>query len=158
MIVVGPNWPGSHAAVRVDNAGGGAPVLFDPGGSYGESTRGSGGYFEGTEANLTKYARYHARQEPVLVLRFKTTPEQEAEIAERFGYDSEEGTEDTTPGLCASSVSSSLSGIGPFSSLSPTLFPSTITRELFPKADSWSAFVPGSVNFRSGNMTMVRAP
>ncbi|MDP3500224.1 MAG: RHS repeat-associated core domain-containing protein [Myxococcales bacterium] len=156
VIITGGAWPGTHAAVRVDNGGSGDPVLFDPGGSYGGSTRPSGGYFEGSDANLGPFAGYHGRGEPVLVLRFPTTAAQEADIASRFGYGSAAGPQDVTPGLCAATVSSALSGIGPFSSLQPTVFPASLARSLFPSASSWSLYAPGPVNVRSGNIRVWR--
>lgn len=97
---------GTHAAVRVDNAGGGTPVLFDPSGNYRDSTRGSGGFFEGDEASLAPYLRYHTKQgDGVLMFSFDTTPAEEAEIAKRSGYDTDEGPVDPRGLNCAETVS-----------------------------------------------------
>jgi hypothetical protein len=123
---------GTHAAIRVDNGGEGKPVLFDPGGSYKDGQgRGSGGYFEGDEAALAAFLEYQTSAgEGVHVFNFDTTPEQEAQIASNFGYGTEEGVGDVTPGLCALAVSEAISGVGPFKDVSPTVFPSKLNRQL----------------------------
>jgi len=111
---------GYHAALRVDNGGGGQPVLFDPGGSYhfGKEPRGSGGYFEGEEANLSAFTKWQKDDgDTPVVYRFNTTPEEEKLIASRFGYSpdaSKDSASDPGAGNCSKAVSTALSGVGPF--------------------------------------------
>lgn len=122
---------GTHAAVRIDNAGTGESVLFDPSGSYEDATRGSGGFFEAEEARLGPYIRHHTKQgDGVLVYYFDTTPEEEAEIARRFGFYSDEGPRDPRGLNCALTVSSNLAGVGPFRDLQPTSFPGNLSQQL----------------------------
>ncbi|MBZ4417792.1 PA14 domain-containing protein [Myxococcus sp. RHSTA-1-4] len=123
---------GTHVAIRVDNAGDGEPVLFDLGGSYTvDGERGSGGYFEAEQAALGPYIKYHVDSgDGVLIYNVNTAPEDERKIAENFGYHDPAGTHDITPGLCVSAVSSSISGVGPFKEIKPTLFPGNFSRQM----------------------------
>jgi RHS repeat-associated protein len=112
---------GYHAAIRVDNDGAGQPILFDPGGSYQydpHEPRGSGGYFNGQQASLEKFVNWQKEDgDRPFVYKFDTTPEQEALIASRFGYNpdpSKDEAKDPGAGDCSKAVSSAISGVGPF--------------------------------------------
>jgi hypothetical protein len=152
----GPFLYGSHAALRVDNVGNGEPVIYDPGGSYGGVERGSGSGLEGKLAELDRFGRYQARHaDLVVILNFETTPGEEAEIASRFGYDSDQGIEDPGGGMCAISVSNVVSGVGPFRNVPHTWFPGSLLRSAWPTASSFRAYVPGPVSRQMGPFTMV---
>jgi RHS repeat-associated protein len=106
-----------HAAVRVDNAG--DPIIYDPGGSYRSATRGSGDAFYGSEADLEPFIDYQTSDGSEVTLhRFRTTPEEETEIAKRIH---EQGGR--LPLLCARGTSQAISGIGPFMNLGSYLTP-----------------------------------
>jgi hypothetical protein len=123
---------GSHAAVRVDNPQG-QPTLYDPAGSYnpidpeqGGPVRGSGDFFEGRTADLESYVKYQqSLGSDVEILRFATTPEQEKEIAKRI-----EAGGGAAPCFCAKETSSTISGVGPFKELQPTMRPGKLSEEL----------------------------
>ena len=127
---------GYHAAIRVDNGGGGQPVLFDPGGSYsfGREPRGSGGFFEGEEASLEAFVKWQASDgDKPFVYRFNTTPEEEAQIAKNFGYKTGGDNEAHDPGAgdCSKAVSNAISGVGPFKKVSKgTRFPGNLEDDL----------------------------
>ena len=112
---------GEHAAVSVSNSG--DPVLYDPGGSYRAGARGSGDAFYGAEADLRAFLRFQRRDRDIVRrIKFRTTPEQEAQIAKRI---SQVGGKQG--GFCAVGVSQVLDGIGPFSQLgAPFYFPSSL--------------------------------
>ena len=119
---------GTHAAVRVDNGGEGFPSLFDPSGGYQSLDRGSGFFFEGADADLGSYLRYHfGSGDNALVFSFPTTPAKAHEIARRFGYPrayDPQGLEG------ADTVSSALVGTGPSKGLKPTAFPGGLANQL----------------------------
>ncbi|WP_146160125.1 MULTISPECIES: RHS repeat-associated core domain-containing protein [unclassified Stenotrophomonas] len=99
----------THSALFIDSSGQ-VPFLYDPAGSYRESTgmRGGGGIFEGAEdgAVLSEYIKYHSGQgSQVEVTRLDTTVDQENRFkinAENYG--------DRRGFTCARSVSTVLSG------------------------------------------------
>lgn len=97
---------GSHSALYV-NTPGQEPFLYDPAGSYVPSGgRGTGGYFEGDDANLQKYVEYQKSTGSTVVLtNLPTSPEQEAAIKDRAMEIS-----DPRGFSCASSVSGALGG------------------------------------------------
>ncbi|MFO0819074.1 MAG: RHS repeat-associated core domain-containing protein [Pirellulales bacterium] len=97
---------GSHSAVHVSTPGQ-PDFLYDPGGSYGDGKRGSGGFFEGSEADLNNYIKYQKDTgSTVETKKLNTSPDEEKKIRERA-----EELGDTGPFTCASSVSSTLDGI-----------------------------------------------
>jgi hypothetical protein len=123
---------GSHAALRIDNNG--HPVLYDPGGSYaakdaeGQLVESSGrDAFYDEAADLDAFIKYHeSTGSEVETCRFKTTAEQEKQIAERIdeyggGY---------RAGQCSVGVCDMLRGIGPFKDLSVSPFPGSLADEL----------------------------
>ena len=112
---------GSHAAVCDSISG--DPVLYDPGGSYQAGARGSGDAFSGAEADLRAFLRFERKDRDIVRrFKFRTTPAQEAQIAERI---SQVGGKQG--GFCAVGVSQVLDGTGPFSQLgSPFYFPSSL--------------------------------
>lgn len=97
---------GSHAALYISNERGN--FLYDPGGSYLPKTRGSGDFFEGEEANLDEYVKFHTLEEEsrVEIIPIPTTLEQEKKIVQeatnRGGI---------IPGFCALAVSNVLTTI-----------------------------------------------
>jgi RHS repeat-associated protein len=128
---------GYHAAVRVDNGGGGEPVLFDPGGSYQptkDEPRGSSGNFQGKDASLAKYVKWQRDDgDNPVVYRFSTTAEEEKIIASRFGYSpdaSKDASKDPGAGSCASAVSGAVSGVGPFKKIKQVLLPGSLEDQL----------------------------
>jgi RHS repeat-associated protein len=113
---------GSHSAVHI-NTPVEPPFLYDPAGSYNADTRGSGGIFEGNEANLQEFIKYHestgSKVDLVVIL---TTPEQEElmkQKAEEIG--------DLRGFSCASSVSSALSNV--CNDIKPTFWPGRLRRQ-----------------------------
>jgi RHS repeat-associated protein len=139
VIITRDSGFGTHAAVRIDNNG--DPILFDPaGGEYypmdpeGGPARGADGdVFEGPGlehhlADLNAYvSAYTASGSKVELYRFPTTPQQEAEIAQRIWEYDEDGS---TGGFCAVDVSSAIDGIGPFEDLGVHLFPGNLADTL----------------------------
>ncbi len=121
-----------HAAMAISNNG--APVLFDPSGSYpgpeGDSspTRGSGDAFYGDEANFQDYLNYWEpiQGSPPEVTCFATSNQEEAQIADRID---QLVPRDSSLG-CAADVSAALAGIGPFDSLRPTSWPPSLASQL----------------------------
>ena len=103
---------GSHSAVLVDNSG--EPVLYDPAGrAYLPKTRGSGDAFYSEEANLDSYVKaQEATGIRVSVVKIQTSAATDSEIANRI-----DGFESAFPCFCARSVSSALTGLGPFKNL-----------------------------------------
>lgn len=100
---------GSHSGLYITTPGK-EPFLYDPAGGYNPpapAERGSGGIFEGSEANLERYIQYHKDDDSTIELvKIPTTPEQEAAIkkqAEIIG--------DPRGFSCAKSVSAALGGI-----------------------------------------------
>src|SRR5260370_23443528 len=127
---------GDHSAVRIDTGGstyGPGPVLYDPAGSYGGDTRGSGGTFFGDEASLDAYVTYQeGTGSRVYTYRFKTNSQEEAQIAKRI-YE----LGDPRGFSCALSVSAALRGIGPFKNLSKTRLPGRLARQLAQAKDDF---------------------
>jgi hypothetical protein len=123
---------GTHAALYIDNAG--SPILFDPGGSdepNGEP-RGSGGFFEDSDANLQNYIDYQKSTESAVeTYRFQTTTEQEAALVERISP-SDAGPGEGEGGFftCAYHVSRVLQGIGPFRDLDTYRLPGSLADAL----------------------------
>ena len=125
-----------HVGVHVDNPKG-SPVLYDPNGSYRyyETSAYDSNYsyltnpgplFSGDEANLGKYLEHLRKYGPnVETFSFKTTPEEEAVIVSNIEAQG-------TPGVlsCSINTSSAISGVGPFSNVSPTWWPSSLASQL----------------------------
>jgi hypothetical protein len=65
----------------------------------------------------------------VLIFNFPTTPEDEAEIARRLGYN-DDAAHDPRGLNCANTISDALSGVGPFKQLKPTRFPGSLANQL----------------------------
>ena len=133
VIITRDNGFGSHTAVRIDNNG--SPILYDPSGSYfvGDGERGSGAYFEGDDADLNKFIRFHEESgSTVTIYRFPTTPEEEARIAEKImPSDGSNGLGDGGLGFnCAERTSTALQGIGPFENLDTYWFPGNLADAL----------------------------
>ena len=116
---------GTHSAVYVNNSG--SPVLYDPAGSYVPETsgRGSGDWFEGDEADLSSYIKYHLEDSRVGLQFFDTSPEEEKEIVERIKEIGGVGG-----GHCTQAVSSAIQGIGPFEKLRMYTTPEGLQRAL----------------------------
>lgn len=96
---------GSHSALHILTPGEGA-FLYDPAGSYNALARGSGGFFDGGEANLQKYIDYQKGTGSIVrTLTLPTTKAQEEAIKVKI-----EGLGDPRGFSCAASVSSALSG------------------------------------------------
>lgn len=98
---------GSHSATYIDGEHGEAPFLYDPSGNFGGDTRPSGGVFEGDEADLDAYIRFHRLSgSEVVITRLETTKINEKVIKERA---MEIG--DPRGFSCASSTSAALAGL-----------------------------------------------
>jgi RHS repeat-associated protein len=114
---------GSHSAIYV-NTPGQPPFLYDPAGSYqpnGEP-RGTGGFFEGNQANLQDYVKYQeSTGSTVEVVKIPTTPAQEQGIKERAM-----DIGDPRGFSCASAVSQALGGA---CGISESLFPGSLRRK-----------------------------
>lgn len=99
---------GSHSALYVNTPGQSA-FLYDPAGSYQPSgePRGTGGFFEGSQASLQNYIRYQeSLGSTVELVKIPTTPTQEQAIKDRaidIG--------DPRGFSCASAVSQALGGV-----------------------------------------------
>jgi RHS repeat-associated protein len=119
-IIINNNTPitGTHAGLIVGSGSG--AMLYDPGGSYHSSEKGSGDALYGKNVDLGDYINYQKQDGPdVDLYHFQTTPEEEALIKERIdsgGFN--------MPGSCAVDTSSALNGIGPFSNLGTYITPS----------------------------------
>ncbi|MDG4555807.1 MAG: RHS repeat-associated core domain-containing protein [Candidatus Contendobacter sp.] len=100
---------GSHSGVYTETPGK-EPFLYDPAGGYNPpppAERGSGGIFEGSEANLKSYIEYHENDGSTIELvKIPTTPEQEELIKKRA-----EIIGDPRGFSCAESVSAALKNI-----------------------------------------------
>lgn len=117
------SWFGKHAGIHVDHGSGGQPQLYDPSGSYRPEVRGSGGVFDGDDASLESYIRFQKIDgSSVRIYVFDTTPEQEREISARWPQANNDLV-DPRGANCATEVSSSISGIGPFKDVSPARTP-----------------------------------
>jgi RHS repeat-associated protein len=116
---------GSHAALLIDN--GGDPILYDPAGSYSAARHcGSGQACIAPDADADKYKKYHADQgSKVLMYVFKTTPEDEKQIANRI-----DDIGGAAPFFCACSVSDAIEGIGPFKNLKGSCLPGRLAQQL----------------------------
>lgn len=85
-------------------------------------TRGSGGFFEGNDANLQSYTDYQrSTGSDVVTTNIPLTPEQERAAIERA---IEQG--DPGPPFCADSVSSALSGM---CGIDHTMWPGSLNDE-----------------------------
>jgi hypothetical protein len=122
---------GSHSALLVSRNG--DNVLFDPAGSYVPASvkaeggqRGSGDVFEEKDANLKSYVDYQkSTGSEVKVLKFNTTPQQEATIKARI-----EQQPGIAPGSCAVATSTVISGVGPFKDVQPMRWPGRLYEKL----------------------------
>jgi RHS repeat-associated protein len=114
---------GTHSAMMVARSG--DNVLYDPAGSYIPPSseggrRGSGDIFTGQDADLNAFVRYQeSTGSQVKVLKFDTTPQQEAKIRERI----EQRPTSTAPGYCALATCGVVTGIGPFKDVKPRWSP-----------------------------------
>jgi RHS repeat-associated protein len=106
---------GSHSAMYISR--GSTSFLYDPAGSFDpQGMRGTGGFFEGKEANLGRYVNYQKSTGSVVeLIVLKTTKEQEQAI-----MDAAEAIGDPRGFGCAASVSSAMSGT---CGIKPTRFP-----------------------------------
>lgn len=132
VIIVWDN-PINHSGVYVDNGGkqnDNGPVIYDPGGDFSTShSCGSGDLCEGY--TVDDYVKHYERQgDKVDVLRFPTTPEEEARIGDRMA---EHGG---TPGTCALNVRRVLNNIGPFENLGHPITPGGLRDVLMQIEDS----------------------
>jgi RHS repeat-associated protein len=105
-----------HAAVRIDRGPGGDPILFDPGGGYAvDGARGSGGWFSGDEADLSRYVASHDSEgNDVTVYNIATSAADERQIAANFQYPN---AKDVPGGYCARVIARRIRGVGPFRKL-----------------------------------------
>jgi RHS repeat-associated protein len=102
VIITYDNGFGSHSALHVDNNG--SPVLYDPGGSYGDGTRGTQDTFFDNEAALQPFIDFHETTgSRVDIFRFDTSPEEESSLAEAI---TQQGG--MMPGFCAMATCSVL--------------------------------------------------
>jgi RHS repeat-associated protein len=115
---------GSHAAVFTDAGGG---LLYDPGGSYQSTTRGTGGYFTGSETSLAAYLAYQkSTGSTVQTYSFDTTPSQEMQIQSNVVT----GLGGNTPFKCTLGVCAVLQGVGPFQDLQSNVLPGSLANQL----------------------------
>jgi uncharacterized protein RhaS with RHS repeats len=132
VIIINNNTPviGTHAGLYLDHGVigvvPGKPMentgreIYDPAGHYLNATRGEEGTFYGKDADLNNYINFQKEDGTnVEIYRFKTTPEEEREIAKKI-----QETGDPRGLSCAPSVSSVLSGTGPFKNLGTYRTPS----------------------------------
>jgi RHS repeat-associated protein len=117
---------GSHAAVHVDNAG--SPVLYDPAGSYlrGTPARGTDDTLYDADAAVAPYAAYQKSigSSSVTTYTFKTSAQEESTIASNIDQQGGAGAL-----MCATSVSSVISGVGPFQGVG-SFYPATLSNQL----------------------------
>jgi RHS repeat-associated protein len=98
---------GSHSALSISIPGQ-PDFLYDPGGSYLSSTRGSGGFFSEDNADLGSYSNYQKGTGSALEFtKLPLTSGQEADLIKQI-----ENGIDPGPGFCASAISSALQGCG----------------------------------------------
>lgn len=120
---------GSHAALWVDSSRG--QLLFDPGGSFKEKTRGSGAFFEDEEADLQAYVAFHqGTGSQVSTYRLPISQQDASEIVERIAPSDLSNGIGGSAGFCSISVCSALTGVGPFKDLSIHVLPGGLEREL----------------------------
>jgi len=113
-----------------------SPLLYDPNGAAytpninpltGAATRSSGDTFYNEQANLEKFYQSHfnAGSSFIKEYTFKTTPEQELELANKINDSASAGTLG-----CSTSVSEALGGIGPFKNLKSSFWPKNLDKDL----------------------------
>jgi RHS repeat-associated protein len=117
---------GSHAAIWLDNGPDGA-ALYDPGGSYHQDTRGTGGVLtqEDDHASLQDYIKYQESSgSKVSTVNIKISAKDEATIYQHASDNGERR------GLhCAADVSRAVSGVGPFKNVKEVFLPGTLLKE-----------------------------
>lgn len=125
-VIINNNTPifGTHVGVFVsaDNT----QVLYDPGGSYMNGPKGSGGALYDENANLNDYINFQKGDgDDVIAHFFKTTTAQDQEIIERI-----QNLGGCSGGLCSKCSSNALDGVGPFKDLGSYWFPANLNRKL----------------------------
>ncbi|ATE70802.1 RHS repeat-associated core domain-containing protein [Lysobacter capsici] len=94
---------GSHSAIYIDGEHGQPPFLYDPAGHFvpPNADRGGGGAFEGEEADLNAYIKYHKDDgSEVVIVKLPTNAVNEQVIKKRADWNG-----DARGFTCASSVS-----------------------------------------------------
>ena len=135
------SWRGTHAGLYIDNGSAlGVPGLYDPQGSYnrvlGRSSA-DGYFFEGDDADLSRYVKYQLADGPdVRLYEFETTPEQEMEMARRLDQGYKDGF------TCADGVSLLVDGIGPFNDMGFNLTPGSLEGRLQQLKGTWQGPKP----------------
>ncbi len=126
-----------HSMMKITRDENGQPLLWDPNGNYpgpdgmGDPHMNPGREFSGDQAGLGDYLNYwrsHGSSPPDGMYCENTTADQEARIARRIHSFGQDGL----PLLpwCTYAVSSVLSGIGPYQSLTPTFLPGKLQDQL----------------------------
>jgi hypothetical protein len=126
FVVINNNSPitGAHAGLVVGE--GRSAVLYDPGGSYRNSDKGSGDALYGKDANLEAFVDYQKKDgSNVQVYKFKTTSEQDQIFKSRI-----ENGGINIPFSCTLDVSSVLKGVGPFIKLGTSITPRGLGNDL----------------------------
>ena len=110
-----------HSALYITR--GNISYLYDPAGSYTPSSgeqRGSGDFFEGGNASISDYIKYHNDAGDTVTLNpILTTPDQEKELIDRL---IEQGG--ASGGFCAGAVSNVLNGV---CNVKSSLWPSSLS-------------------------------
>jgi hypothetical protein len=118
---------GSHSAVYLNNTSDG-PVLYDPAGSYKNTTRGSGGILtkEDDNATVADYTKYQTSTgSKVSTVTIPVSAADQNKI-----YTNAQSIGDPRGMSCAISVSTALKGVGPFKNLETTHLPGTLLKEV----------------------------
>lgn len=122
-----------HSGLLIIPKGGKAEdrLLYDPAGSYMSREMGSGRALYGPEVNPEEYLRYQLRDGPnVTVRRYATTPHEEEIIKERvFNLGGAPAANFIDTG-CTTGVTEAIKGIGPFSQVEQTMWPTKLEEQL----------------------------
>lgn len=83
-IVINNNAPiiGTHAGLYINTDG---KVLYDPGGSYKQDTKGTGDTLYGADANLDDYTKFQREDGPdIEIFHFPLSPEQDKKLIDKI--------------------------------------------------------------------------
>ena len=120
VVVWGPCKNGGTDCSRPDR------FLYDPAGGYKANQRGSGGMFVNDDFSIADYFKYHRdKGSEIEMYCFDTSCCDEQQI-----YDRADRTGDPRGFSCSTSVSGCIAGVGPFSGLSQTFYPSRCRNQI----------------------------
>jgi RHS repeat-associated protein len=100
-------------------------VLYDPGGSFEPSKRGTGDGLYGSDVNVNEYVNFQFQDGPdVKAFHFDTNSEEDDQIRDRI-----DAADGVMGGFCAITSSNVLQGVGPFRDLGTSWTPAGVGEE-----------------------------